>query len=141
MLKHEDYREILRALESKLREADPYALAAVNSAADLGNMDFEQSADLKSVVLRYLDVLMMVLGEGSAEGNSRTLDLANRYIRTENGGPIEALTLELSPLERELYQADSFDLARLPDLGEFLSELRSLRDDIEKDDIGEGGMR
>ena len=140
-LKREDYRAILSTLESKLREADPDAIEVVNRAADLGDMDFEQSADLKSVVLRYLNALMKVLGERSAGGNGRILDLMNRNIHTEHGGPIEALILELSPLERELHQANSFDLAKLPDRGEFLAQLRSLRDDIEKDGIDEGGPR
>ena len=141
MLNHEDYRAILRVLESKLREADPYAAAVVNRAINLDDIDSAQSADLKSVVLRYLDVLMEVLGQGSAEVSRRILELANQYIRTEHGGSIEALTLQLSSLESELYQVESVDLGRLPDLGEFLAELRSLRDDIEKDDLGEGSLR
>ena len=140
-LKREDYGAILRVLESKLREADPDAVDVVHGVADFGDRDFAPNADLKRVVVRYLDALIKVLGERSAGGSGRILDLANRYIRTERGGPIEALTVELSPLERELHNVASVDLARLPDRSEFLAELRSLRDDIEKGDTGEGSAR
>ena len=140
-LSRHDYGAILRALESKLRETDPDAVAVVNRAADIGDIDVAQSTDLKRVVLRYLDALMKVLSERSAGGNGRILDLANRYIRTERGGPIEALTVELSPLEQELHGATNVDLATLPDRRIFLEELRALRDDIERDDTDESEPR
>ena len=134
-LKHEDYAAILRELRSKLRETDPDAADAVDRAADLEDREFSGSADLKAVVLRYLDVVMKVLSERSGGGSGRVLDLTNQYIRTEGGGPIEALTVELSPLDRELHQVSGFDLATLPDRTEFL------RHDIEKDDTDEGSLQ
>ena len=140
-LKREDYAAILRVLRSQLRETDPDAVDAVDRAADVRDEDLSGAEDLKRVVLRYLDALMKVLGERSGGGKGRVLDLANQYIRTTHGGPIEALTVELSPLDRELHQSSSLDLATLPDRSAFLEQLRNLRRDIEHDDINEGGPR
>ena len=81
------------------------------------------------------------MSERSAGQNGRILDLANRYIRTEGGGPIQALTVQLSPAEREIHRVESYDLARLPDRSKFLKQLRDLRDAIEEDDGSAEGQR
>ena len=77
---------------------------------------------------------MKIMAEQSGGENGRILNLANRYIRTERGGPIQAIQIELTPQERELYEMDTFDLARLPDRGEFIENLQSLRSAILEDD-------
>ena len=138
-LQRDDYLTILRLLQSKLRAADPEALDLVNRAAGLRDLDLTSAQQPRSAVLLYLDALIKVLSERSAGANGRILNLANRYIGTEGGGPIQALTVQLSPAEQEIHQAESYDLARLPDRSRFLAQLRDLRDAIEEDgDSAEG---
>ena len=129
-LQRDDYLTILRLLQSKLREADPEALDLVNRAAGLRELDFAPAEQPRSAVLLYLEALIKVMSERSAGENGRILNLANRYIRTEGGEPIQALTVQLSPTEREIHRAESYDLARLPDRSRFLAQLRDLRDAI-----------
>ena len=74
------------------------------------------------------------MSQRSAGKNGGILELANRYINTENDEPIQALTVQLSVTEQEIKRAESYDLARLPDRRIFLGELRDLRDAIAEDD-------
>jgi hypothetical protein len=115
-----DYLEILRVLQSRLREADPVAYEMVARS-------FEQPRDPRDAVLFYLDLVAKIMAERSGGENGRILDLANRYIRTEGGGPVQAIQIELSPQEQELYEMAAFDLARLPDRSAFIESLQSLR--------------
>lgn len=137
-LDRDDYLAILDILRSELRVADPEAVDLVDRASGMGERDFSRDDQPRAAVLSYLEALIKVMAERSAGQNGRILDLANRYIRTEEGGPIQALTVQLSPAEREIHQVESYDLARLPDRSEFLAQLRDLRDAIQNEG-SEGG--
>lgn len=126
-LSREDYVEILRLLQSNLVERDPQAFEVVAGA-------FEQPRNPRRAVLHYLDLVEKVVSERSVGENARILALANRFIQTESGSPIQALTIQLSPQEQEIYRVESFDLARLPDRSEFMRGLRGLRNEILEDD-------
>lgn len=140
-LQRDDYLTILGLLRSELHAADPEAVDLVDRAADLAERDLAGAEQPRSAVLSYLTTLIKVMSERSAGQNGRILDLANRYIRTEGGGPIQALTVQLSPAEREIHRVESYDLARLPDRSKFLKQLRDLRDAIEEDDGSAEGQR
>ena len=129
-----DYMTILRLLQSRLLEADPEAVEIVNRAVGLRETAFAPAEDPKAAALQYMDALIKVMSERSAGKNGRILNLANSYIRTESGKPIQALTVQLSPADQEIYGAESYDLARLPDRSRFLKQLRDLRDEIQEDD-------
>ncbi len=129
----DDYLTILRLLRAKLHAADPEAVDVVDRIAGLSERDFARAEQPKAAVLVYLETLIKVMSERSAGSNGRILNLANRYIRTEEGGPIQALTVQLSPAEQEIHQVESYDLARLPDQSSFIAQLRDLRDAIEED--------
>ena len=126
-LSRDDYLSILRYLQANLAESDPRVFEVVSSV-------FEQSRNPRRSVLHYLDLLEKVMAERSVGENGRILDLANRYIRTESGAPIQALTIQLSPQEQEMYEAERFDLARLPDRSEFIEQIHGLRNEILEDD-------
>ena len=138
-LQRDDYLTILRLLQSKLRAVDPEALDLVNRAVGLRDLNLTSAQQSRSAVILYLEALIKVMSERSAGRNGRILNLANRHIRTEGGGPIQALTVQLTPAEQEIYQVESYDLARLPERSEFLAQIRDLRDAIEEDgDSAEG---
>ena len=133
-LERDDYLTILRLLRSELYAADPEAVDLVDRAAVMDERDFARDDQPRAAVLSYLEALIKVMAERSAGQNGRILNLANRYIRTERGGPIQALTVQLSPAEREIHGVESYDLARLPDRSGFLMQLRDLQGAIQEED-------
>lgn len=125
-LNRNDYTVLLRLLQGRLREYDPESFEAVGSS-------FERGTNPRAALLDYISLTIKVAAERSGGENGRILNLLNRYVRTEKGGPVQALRIELSPAERELYEAESFDLARLPDRSEFIEYLQGLRGEILED--------
>lgn len=126
-LSRSDYLQILRHLQRTLRESDPQAFEVVGRS-------FERILDPREATLHYIDIMVKVMAEHSRGQSGRILSLLNRYIKTESGGPIQALRIELAPEEAELYEQESFDLARLQDHRLFISELLSLRESLSQDD-------
>ncbi|SRR5258708_4619631 len=119
----EDHIAILRHLESELRTIDPELHALVVQ-------HIESSQDPRRYLLDYLSVLTRVMSERSAGAHGRILNLLNQSIRTEPGGPIRGVRLELGPTEREVVRREHVDLAELPDRTEIVEELKSLHDEI-----------
>lgn len=62
------------------------------------------------------------------------LNTINRSMRTETGGPVRGIRLELSPIEREDLQREHVDLAALPDRTQIVERLKALHDDILRED-------
>lgn len=122
-LSRSDCRELLQYLHASLREADPGGFQLLAAS-------FEGSEDPRRALLSYLDDLIKSQSERSSGSYPWVLDALNRYVRTEDGGPVQALRVVLSPEEVELYGTREFDLAELPDRSEFVDQLRRLRSDL-----------
>ena len=125
-LSAQDHVAILRHLQSEVRQADPELHALVVQHV-------ESRDDPSQYLLDYLAVLARVTSERSAGSHGRILNLLNQSVRTESGGPVRGLRLELSPTEREMLQREHVDLAELPDRSELVEALKTLHDDIARD--------
>jgi hypothetical protein len=133
-LSAEDHRAILRHLQSEVRRADPELHALVVEHV-------ESRDDTGRYLLDYLSVLARVMSERSAGSHGRVLNLLNQSVRTESGGPVRGLRLELTPTERDLLQREHVDLAELPDRSELVEALLSLHNDIARDREEGGNQR
>lgn len=133
-LSREDHVAILRHLRTELRRTDPELQALVAEHV-------EPHDDPSRYLLDYISVLARVMSERSAGAHGRILNLLNQAVRTEDGGPIRGVRVELSPAERDLLQFDHVDLAALPDRTEIVGELLSLHEDISRDEQSRGDRR
>jgi len=122
-LDREDWLDLLRYMQAQLADHDPrgYELLAGS---------FEHSDDPRRALLSYIDTLIKVTAERSGGSHGWVLDYLNQYVRTEDGGPIRSIRVQLSEQEAELYGVPAVELAELPDRSEFIAELRDLRDDL-----------
>jgi len=80
-----------------------------------------------------LGTLIRFYKERSGGEQARILDALNHYVRRPDGGPIQGLSVELSPAEQELYRRREVDLAVLPDRTKFLEEIQRIMGDIERE--------
>lgn len=122
-LDREDWLDLLRHLQSQLAERDPRAYELLSGS-------FEQSNNPRQALLSYIDTLIKLTAERSGGSHGWVLDYLNRYVRTEDGGPVRSIRVRLSEQEAELYGVPVVELAELPDRSEFLAELRDLRAEI-----------
>lgn len=122
-LSREDWLEITRHLQQQLREADPEVFELLASHV-------EWRDDPRLFLVDYLQVLIKILSERSSGSHGKVLNELNRWIRTEQGGPIRGIRLVLAPGDRDLFQREYVDLASLPDRGAFITDLHQLRNDL-----------
>lgn len=122
-LSRDDYVAILRRLQSEVREIDPELHSLVVEHV-------ERRDDPRQFLLDYLSVLARLMSERSAGSHGKVLNLLNRSLRTESGGPVRGIRLELSPAERDVLRQEHVDLAALPDRTEIVERLMALHNDI-----------
>jgi hypothetical protein len=122
-LSRQDCVELIRELLGLLREYDPGALDLVLEAT-------ERQDDPRRYLVSLLGAVTKIYSERSGGMYGPILDRVNHFVRLENGSPVRGLSIELSPIERELYKADELDLAELPDRSEFLTELKVIMAEI-----------
>lgn len=133
-LHSDDYRVILRELQTRLRDVDSEAAVLVNRLVDLTSTDFEGVGGPKRMVLHHIKATINVMSDRSSRHIPEILERANRYIDAKGRGSIEAVTIQFSPQEQELYGVRSFDLATLPDYSDFIDRLKELHEMIQEDD-------
>jgi hypothetical protein len=129
-LSRNDFAAITRHLQREVQQLDPEAHALVVQYT-------ERSDDPRRYLLDYLRSLIKIMSERSSGAHGRVLNLLNAYVRTADGRPVRGIRLELSPIEREVYQRETVDLASLPDRDEFVAELLKLYNDLIEDGAGE----
>jgi hypothetical protein len=122
-LSREDWLDMTRHIQKLLHEADPEAFELLASHVEWRN-------DPRYYLVDYLQVLIKILSERSGGSHGKILNELNRWIRTEQGGPIRGIRLVLSPADRDLLQREYVDLASLPDRGAIIAELHRLRNDL-----------
>jgi hypothetical protein len=129
-LSSDDHVAILRHLQSELQRIDPelHSLAVEH---------VEPSNDPRKYLLDYLSVLTRLMSERSSGAHGRVLNILNRSVRTESGGPVRGIRLELSPTEQRVMQREHVDLAALPDRTQIVERLKSLHEDIENEVSGD----
>lgn len=111
--------EIIRLV----REHDPGSL-------DLILHSVEQYGDSRKYLIELLRRISSFYAERSSGAYGKILDRINRYVRLENGSHVRGLSVELSPVEKELYRAEDVNLAELPDRSDFVTEIRHIIEEI-----------
>lgn len=127
-----DHVSILRHLQSQLREIDP-------ELHSIAIEHVESREEPRSYLLEYLSVLARLMSERSSGSHGRILNMLNMSVRTQDGGPVRGIRLELAPAERELVRREHVDLAALPDRTEIVTQLRVLHDEILEEEYDRGG--
>jgi hypothetical protein len=127
-LSREDAIEITQFVEQLLRQYDPTSYELVMRSTDRVN-------DPGRNLLILLGTLLRFYKERSGGENARILDAIKHYVRLSDGGPVQGLSVELSPAEREIYGVRELDLAVLPDRTRFLEEIERIMRDIEPEFI------
>jgi hypothetical protein len=122
-LSQQDCIELVREVQALLREYDPASLELVLRAT-------EPNDDPRRYFVNLLGTIARIYSERSGGMYGPILDRVNQFVRLESGLPVRGLSVVLSPLEREVYQADEVDLAQLPDRSEFLAELKRIIGDV-----------
>jgi len=125
-LSNDDCVDLVRALQSLLREYEPEMLGFIEER-------IRRDLSPPRYLLSYLDQLLEMFQEHSRSGGDRTLRQLNQYIRTEDGRPINRVSVMLSETDREIYRTEAVDLSLLPDRHGFIDELRAIRDNIRKE--------
>jgi hypothetical protein len=115
-LSREDCVDLVREIEALLRENDPGLLELVLRAT-------ERHDDPRHYVVDLLKRIRGIYSERSGGTYGRILDGINEFVRLQDGSPVRALSVTLSPAERELYETDEVNFAELPDRSEFLASL------------------
>jgi hypothetical protein len=132
-LNHQDYMEIVRHLQTCLRESD-------REVFELLSQHVERAENAQVYLLNYLRALIHVASERSGGTHGRILDLLNNSVSTATGKPVGGIRILLSPQEQELYQRQVVDLVRMPDRAEFVSLLRELYFELSEESGREEGL-
>jgi hypothetical protein len=122
----QDCVELLRDVEGLLREYDPGSLELVFRAT-------ERYDDPRRYLLELLTTIRRIYSERSGGVQGAILDRINHFVRLEDGSPVRALAVAFSPLERELYGREDFNLAELPDRSDFIKELDRITAEIKRE--------
>lgn len=112
-LSRSDYMDLLRFVQSQLREVDPDAFEVVAKS-------YERSDTPRFTLINYLSALTRLMSERSGGSHGRILNRLNAVVRRVDGEPVQGLRVLLSPEEQELFQTESVNLASLPDRSEFV---------------------
>ena len=124
---NQDYRDILRATRSMLREAG------------LSNIDERIMSDVRGSegafwdLTYYLKHLTEEIALGSDRQLSSVLRRVRRNVQTQTGEEIEGIRVALVGEDRERYDMQHIDFAPNPALDEIAQELRSLIEELYED--------
>ena len=118
-LSQQDCIELVREVQGLLREYDPGSLELVLRAT-------EPQEDSRRYIVQLLGTIVRIYSERSGGMYGPILDRINHYVRLQDGSPVRGLSVELSPVERVVYNTDEVNLAELPDRSEFLAELKRI---------------
>jgi hypothetical protein len=93
-----------------------------------------------TLLLRYLELLASRLQLQAAETAGGVLGELNEVARTERGGPIEGVELQLTENDRTLFAVDAnaVDLVALPSLADLVEDLLALRARLAEEREGQG---
>jgi hypothetical protein len=125
-LSREDAIDLTRFVEQLLRQYDPGSYELVMRSTD-------RVDDPGRNLLIFLGTLIRFYKERSGGEHARILDAINHYVRLSDGGPVQGLSVELSPAEQETYGVREVDLAVLPDRTQFLGEIERMMGNIERE--------
>lgn len=125
-LDRQDCVELIREVEKLVSQYDPASLDIIVGASGRSDDPMRHIVDLLQAVHR-------VYSERSGGMYEEILDRMNHYVRLEDGSPIRGLSVELSPLEREVFQRDEISLAELPDRSDFLAEINRITAEIKRE--------
>ena len=106
-LSRSDCAELVRQVQSLLREYDPLSFETVLHGV-------ERYDDPRLYLMALLQAVRRVYTERSGGMHGPILDSMNRYVRLPDGGPIRGLSVSLTPIERELYGTVEVNLSELP---------------------------
>jgi hypothetical protein len=121
-----DCVELARYVQQLVRDYDPGSFESI-----LGSVDGYD--DPRRYLVALLQAVRHVYAERSSGMHAQILDSVNRYVRLPDGSPVRGISVSLSPVEREVYEATEVNLAELPDRSQFLSELDGLLKLIEQE--------
>ncbi|MFZ0580776.1 MAG: hypothetical protein WAN72_03575 [Candidatus Acidiferrales bacterium] len=122
-LSNDDCAVLVLEIIRLVREHDPGSL-------DLILHSVEQYGDSRKYLIELLRRISSFYAERSSGAYGKILDRINRYVRLENGSHVRGLSVELSPVEKELYRAEDVNLAELPDRSDFVTEIRHIIEEI-----------
>lgn len=125
-LTRQDSIDLIRDIQGLLFEYDPGSLDLVTRAT-------QESEDPQQNLISLLTTIRHVYSERSGGEHGRILDQMNQFVRQEDGSPIRGITVELSPLDRELSGREEFNLAELPDRSTFIEELDRITAEITRE--------
>jgi hypothetical protein len=125
-----EYAELLEYVRRAMREhglGEFDARLAVELDTDAEER--QERVPPSMLLLRYLDLLAVRLQLHAAETAGGVLAGLNEVARTEGGGPIEGVELQLTENDRTLFaiDANAVDLVALPRLGDLVDDLLALR--------------
>lgn len=131
-LSRNDCAQLLRVIEELLQENDPSSLDFVLRGRDY-------SDDPRRSLLEFLQTVRRYYTERSGGAYGSILDTVNHFVRLEDGSPVRAISVTLSPVEQTIFEAEEINLAEIPDRSEFLRELETVTDQIKREiDLPEG---
>ena len=125
-LTRQDCVDLVREIENLLREYDPDSLELLFRAT-------EQFDEPLQHLISLLTAIRRVYSESSGGAHEAILDRINRFVRPEDGSHVRAISVELSPIERELYGREEFNLAELPDRSAFIEDLDRITAEIRRE--------
>jgi hypothetical protein len=123
-LSRDDTVELTQFVEQLLRQYDPGSYELIMRSTD-------RVDDPGRNLLILLGTLIRFYKERSGGEQARILDTINNYVRRSDGGPVQGLSVELSPAEQEMYGRREVDLAVLPDRTKFIEEIQRIMREIE----------
>jgi len=125
---------LVREIEGLLRGYDPGALEVVLGGIDRHN-------EPRRYLIGLLRSIGRVYSSRSSGTHGRTLDALNQFVKLQDGTPIRGISVELSPVERRVYERDEISLAELPDRSAFLEAMNRITAEVEREAESPEGSR
>lgn len=123
-LSTEDWFQVFSHIRRRVREC---GLADIDNSI---TADFRGSETPQRDFRHYLSTLVGALTERSRSGYEKSLRAIQESIRTESGGPVEALEVVVTDADRVVYQTDRIALEDVRDFTLAIGELKKLEHDI-----------
>jgi len=124
-LSDDDCLELLRHLQTRLRQADPELFDKLGMTI-IGYPPYEQ-------LQKYLHGILMATKEKSGMIYHNMVLPQLEYIKSAKGKRIESILIALSPEEQQLYQVQQIELERLPNYTDFIKDLFELERIIDEE--------
>jgi hypothetical protein len=122
-----DCRDILTAIRRRVQEM------GLRNIDDRILRDGEREEDAFRDLQSYLRQLAGEISIGGEVRTSETLRRLREFARTEEGGAIEGIIIELSPADAQRYGRDTIDLLASAEFDRLAKELRTLMGEIERE--------